>query len=271
MQVHSDNSLATFQNNSSQNKSDQNKPGQIRVGRCVYQNNQRIDPTYSGYEQILVLTKSSKYGSLGPYCLKNEKGQIMENIWQFSKVYQTVPKSVQRYSKYDRTVIWDHPAETHATINPDSNYTLTGEYLKWRNKGINCPYPVRYPVGFNHRHKCLFALQSVNGKIDPTPLDYIQSRINIYVPVYIELVKKEPQFLFLLNKIRTGQNILIIEVDGPHQESLSYYKDKYTANNNFIEGGTMLCTKENLNIMLYDDKHPFGHGYCLAIALTMEL
>ncbi|AEX61932.1 hypothetical protein c7_R1070 [Megavirus courdo7] len=30
----------------------------------------------------------------------------------------------------------------------------------------------------------------------------------------------------------------------------------------------MLVTDENLAIMLHDPKHPFGHGYCLAMALT---
>lgn len=29
----------------------------------------------------------------------------------------------------------------------------------------------------------------------------------------------------------------------------------------------MLITKENISIMLNDTKHPFGHGYCLAMAL----
>ena len=29
----------------------------------------------------------------------------------------------------------------------------------------------------------------------------------------------------------------------------------------------MLITPENLNIMLNDPKHPYGHGYCLAKAL----
>ena len=85
------------------------------------------------------------------------------------------------------------------------------------------------------------------------------------------MVKKEPQFIFLLNKLKAGANLLIIEVDGPHQESLPYYMEKYGAPINFIENGTMLATRENLNIMLEDEKHPYGHGYCLAIALLMEL
>ena len=191
----------------------------------------------------------------------------MENIWQYSKVYSDVPKSKRRYSKYDDTVIWDHPAENHVIKNTDGKQILTPEYLAWRSKGSNCEYPIRYPVGFKHRHKCLFALKSTDEKIDPTPLDYIESRKQIYVPVYINLVKKEPQFNFLKDKLKNGENLLIIEVDGPHQESLGYYRGKYNTGNDFIKNSTMLCNQENLNIMLNDEKHPFGHGYCLAIAL----
>jgi hypothetical protein len=43
-----------------------------------------------------------------------------------------------------------------------------------------------------------------------------------------------------------GENLLIIEVDGPHQEDLQYYKDKYGVSDNFIENGTMLVTKDNI-------------------------
>jgi len=103
--------------------------GQIRVGRCTYNGSQRSDPTFPGFEQILILTKSSKYGSLGPYCLKNEQGQIMECIYQFSKVYKEVPKTEQKYSRWDNTVIWSWPAETHLINN-----TLTKEYLNWRER-----------------------------------------------------------------------------------------------------------------------------------------
>jgi len=53
-----------------------------------------------------VLTKSSAYGSLGPYELRDQLGRTMEGIWQCSKVYPDVPASRQTYSRYDQTVIW---------------------------------------------------------------------------------------------------------------------------------------------------------------------
>lgn len=39
----------------------------------------------------------------------------------------------------------------------------------------------------------------------------------------------------------------------------------------FIEGSTMLANDHNLNIMLNDTKHNFGHGYCLAWTLINDL
>jgi len=181
----------------------------------------------------------------------------MENIWQFSKVYSQVPYSRQTYSRYDSTVIWEYPEEQHIMNNQ-----LTQEYVNWRNKGMYNPYAVRYPVGYNHRHACVCSITDSGERCD-----YITARKKIYLPYYISLVKQTSEFHELKNMLNQGINLLIIEVDGPHQESLEYYKNKYSVSNNFIEGNTMLITPENINIMLNDDKHAFGHGYCLSMAL----
>lgn len=240
----------------------------LRVGRCIYgaPNIPRKDPSYDGFTPIIVLMSGhSPYGELGPYDLKDEDGRIHENIWQFSKVYEKVPKTKQKFSRTTKTIVWDHPAETHI-----KNGELTDEYYAWREKGMNNKYAVRYPVGFQHRHKCLYALaEDEDGNIiTDKKLDYIASRKEIYVKEYCRLVKKKPKFQELKSRLEQGENLLIFEVDGPHQESLQYYKDKYKVGNNFIENSTMLANKENLKIMLNDTKHPFGHGYCLAMALN---
>lgn len=232
----------------------------IRVGRCKYDSNgKRTDPSYPRFTSILVLMRShSEYGCLGPYELKDDQGRIMENIHQFSKCYRRVPKTIQYYSRWDKTVIWDHPAEQHY-----SNNQILQAYWNWREKGMNNPYYVRYPVGFHNMHNCLFAMK--DGSTEK--LDYISARKQIYIPVYCELVKKQEKFFELKNRLENGENLLIIEVDGPHQESLEYYQNEYDVNDNFIENDTMLAIDENLMIMMNDGKHPFGHGYCLAMAL----
>lgn len=233
----------------------------IRVGRRVYDKYGKfVDPTYPGFKQIIVMTSGyGKYAALSPYNLTDDEGCIMENIWQFSKVYETVPKSTQRYSRYDSKVIWSHPTEIH--VDKDGN--LTEEYIAWREKGFHNPYPVRYPVGYNNRHKCICSLKTIYSP----QLDYIEARKEIYLPVYVELVKKEPLFDELKSMLDKGINLLIVEVDGPHQESLPYYIKKYHVEDDFIENHTMLANSTNLDIMLNDPKHPFGHGYCLAMAL----
>lgn len=56
------------------------KTGQIRVGRRIYNRDGTFtDPVFEGFIPIVVLTRSTEYGSLGPYILKNERGEIMEN------------------------------------------------------------------------------------------------------------------------------------------------------------------------------------------------
>lgn len=233
----------------------------IRVGRQKTLYGKPQNPEYSNFTPIVCLTKSSKYGSLGPYCIEIN-GKIFENYWQFSKIYTTVPYSKQRYSRFDPKVIWEHPAETHISLEGEP----TEEYWNWRKKGFENPYPVRYPVGFHHRKNCVSALFEQNPGVFYW-LDYIESRMFIYLSGYIDSVKKEPLFVSLQSRLKQGENLLIIEVDGPHQESLKYYQETYGVDDSFIENDTILCTKKNLDIMLNDIKHPFGHGYCLAWAL----
>ena len=251
----------------------------IRIGRIEYVNKKPIYPSYPGYESIVVMMKShSPWWRLSPYYL-NENGEIMENIWQSSKVYETVPQTTQYYPGNRSRVIWNWKKENHVI---DGELTL--EYFKWRAALRANKYAVRYPVGFHHRHNCLYAIADDNEEnLDDQKsattsgcltnsatlnqcLDYVQSRKKIYIPVYTKLAKKERQFNRLRNKLKY-KNLLIIEVDGPHQESLQYYKDKYKVDDDFIVGHTMAVTENNINIMVNDDKHPFGHGYCLAISL----
>jgi hypothetical protein len=231
----------------------------IRVGR-IKSANETLK--YDGFIPIVVMMSSSPYYSLSPYSLKI-KGKILENIWQFSKVYEEVPASTQTYSKWDSTVIWEHPAETHV-IYSKGGIEMTEEYYAWRKKGMFNEYAVRYPVGFKHRTKCIGSLKN---KDDDQMLGYIDARKQIYLPNYIQAVQKEPQFLELKKLLSKGKNLLIIEVDGPHQESLEYYMKKYGVDEDFIEDNTVLATSKNLNILLNDEKHAFGHGYCLAMAL----
>lgn len=241
--------------------------GKIRVGVCRFEGKKKfpVFPTYEGYTNIVVMTKSySKWSAIGPYELKDDNGRIMENVWQGSKIYQCVPP-ISQTLRGTNQISWQYPYEVHI----DENNNITPEYWVWREKLMNNPYPVRYPVGFQHRSKCICAYAEDDLM---TPLNYIEGRKKIYSPLYIELVKKHPQFEELKRRHLAGENLLIIEVDGPHQESLAYYQEKYGVTDNWIENHTIEINQENLNIMLNDTRHPYGHGYCLAsVLLGIEL
>ena len=237
--------------------------GQIFVGRSIYQMGKWNYPVIKDCEPIVVLsTSQSPWGILSPYCLKDGKGRILENVWQFSKAYAEVPESKQYKNRYTQELIWEYPKEVHVKKNK-----LTREYWVWRKKGMHCEHPVRYPVGYHHRHKCLFALKRKTGQ----RLNYIEARKAIYLPIYMKAVKKEPKFEELVEMVQNGVDVLIIEVDGPHQESSQYYSEKYGTPDNFIKHNCMKASEKNLNIMLEDEKHPFGHGYCLALALISSV
>lgn len=246
--------------------------GVVRVGRCVYdRSGKRTDPSLPNFESIVVLTKSSAYGSLGPYELRESDGTIMENRWQSSKLYPDVPASRQTYSRYDQTVIWNHPAETHAVWKDDPNggigeWQILPAYLKWRKKLQTNKYAVRYPVGYDHRSKCICVMaEDDDGKIIPEPLGVVEGRKQVYVKWYKKLAREKPQFKELQKKVAAGHNLLLIEVDLPRYEALDYYREKYGVAEDLIcPQSTMLATQANLDLMLNDTKYSYGHGMCLA-------
>ncbi len=176
-----------------------------------------------------------------------------------SKLYPSVPTSTQVYSRWDNTIIWNHPAEIHVDTDGNPNDL----YRAWREKGMNAEYAVRYPVGSGTwRKKCICILTD-----DGRRLGLADGRKEVYLKTFAELAKKTARFDELRKRYYAGENLLIIEVDGPHGESLEYYQEKYGVNEDFIVDDTILVNIKNMDIMVSDAAHSFGHGYCLAIAL----
>lgn len=239
----------------------------IKVGRSIWNKNKDYKhPNIPNYTPIVVLTKSSEYGELGPYVLKNKDNQIMENIWQASKVYKETPTVEIPFSqKYKKIVwVWNREIHTDQFNNPNDKYWI------WRDALMNNSDAVRYPVGIAARHSCLYSLHPDINKNNYTPdaqLNYIDARKKIYLPIYTDLVKRCPQFRKLKHKLNQGENLLILEVDGPHYESLKDYKEKYSVHDFINSDNTIDANLENLKILINDTIHPFGHGYCLAAEL----
>lgn len=234
----------------------------IRIGRYTINNKQnKFIPFYKGFTTILI-DYNSEYKDLAPWNLKDNDGKYIENIWQFSKVYEEVHDIRQLLSQQNPEVIWEHGEETHI-----KNNKLTGEYYKWRAKGISHTNPVMNPNGIlkNNKHKYII-MQQKNGTFSE-PLNRVDAIKQLYIPLYCSAVKSHPLFKKLKLKLNSGTKLLIIEKDGPNPELLRHYIGTYKVKPRFFHNKTMEVTRDNINIILEDKLSMFGFGYCLAMAL----
>lgn len=272
--------------------------GQIRIGTRKYNKDDTfVDPKYPGFEPIVCLTASTKYGSLGPYvtrCVEErpEKGSLIENIWHSFKVLPVIPKTRQHVSRHDHTISWEWNETKYVISDPkadpivcQNNHKTCScrvdmvEWIKFHDALAHNPYPVRYPFGFDPEIR-----KSTLGLIPPELVDeyrrnpnfiiklsdllgIAEGRKQVYFRFYIPSVKLQPQYVTLQRKLLEKKNQLIIDVDGPRSESIEYYKETYKVPENWIENDTILWTPENAKTLLYDTKHSCGHTFGLAAVL----
>lgn len=122
---------------------------------------------------------------------------------------------------------------------------------------MNNGYAVRYPNGFHGRHNCLFSLTESNER-----LDYIQARKRIYCGEYARLAPLTPHFKQLKTMLENGQNLQIVEVDGP-DPALSY--PPYDQISPASPG--LVMTEATVRLLVNDPHKPFGHGFVIAALL----
>ena len=162
---------------------------------------------------------------------------------------------------YSTEIAWSWPFEVHYDSKTNQP---TAAYWRWRAAGMACKHAVRYPVGFKHRLKCRgFVLDDSSNTI----LGYIESRKQVYFPMYQKAVQKHPKFIDLQERLRNGENLCIVEVDGPHSESLGHYMKEYGVPASFFKDNTVVIDKTTLEILLNDPLHPFGHGFLYLVVL----
>jgi hypothetical protein len=226
----------------------------------------REPPSVPGFETVVIHTSAKNFGgTLSPYQLKNERGQICENWWQFSKVNKSVTEqniSVSRY--HPEQIVWQHPAEFH--VKDDQ---ILPQYWDWRKKGMNNWYPVRYPNGYEGRKNVLFALwpktpDLVNSRDekDYNRLDYIEARKVIYYGEYARLAPRNAEFQKMQARMQRGRSFLIAEVDGPDPD-LSYPPYNRISRSN----PGLVMNEKTATLLMNDRKKPFGHGYTIACLL----
>lgn len=159
--------------------------GKVRVAKYDFKS--KKTPTTKSYTNILIHVKDD----LSPYTLKDDQDRLMENLWQFSKIYPSVRKQNQTVHRFTSEKGWVWPGETHCIIDanevnptnnpsnpsnnlnnnlinltPLSNIKITNAYWKWRNNGQRFTYPIRYPNGYYGRTDCKSVVLMHEFKLD---------------------------------------------------------------------------------------------------------
>jgi len=215
----------------------------IRVGKYDYKTKKEANTL--GYINVLIHTT----GELSPYTIKDKNGVIMENWWQFHKIWEKVDSIKQPISQYDSRPRWEHPSEVHMIDG-----IPTSAYWKWREKGFAHHRWVRYPNGFKNHGKTKGSMYDKN-----IMLDYIEARKRIYFTKYREIAIQTKQFKELKKMYNKGAKIQINEVDGPTFDVEYPY--------NLCENGSIEMSPRVLLDLINNPKQAFGHGYCLAACL----
>jgi len=227
---------------------EQHQKGKLRVGKYNWRN--KVSPETKGFTNVLVHTEED----LSPYRLKDSDGVIMENYWQFSKIWKTVPAIKQSLSKYQPDIIrWKWPSETHM-VDSSTKPVITPEYWKWRNAGFTNPRWVRYPTGYSN--KCAVFGSVIGSPSNYEIVGYVEARKRIYWQKYRECAVKCDAFADLKKRYLDGENLQIVEVDGPT------YADKYPYN--LVKDSSIEITDSILKALINCPDQNFGHGYCIA-------
>lgn len=229
----------------------------IIVGSYFFNKNTKKweESKWPGYKPIKITVKDQ----LHPYNLRDKYGRIIHNVWEFNKIYQYVPQKTE-YSDNKKTVSYEHNSEIHL-----NNNVLTDEYNNWRQKGLNYHTSVRYPVG--------------NDRSSPKPIAYYDEKTNSYISDeneafkkifldnYLEALKTNHEFNILKTRVNMGENILLLDFEGPRTEDEAYYNQKYGLPLGTIIQNIVGVNMDVLNIFLNDKYRKFAPSYAIAAAI----
>lgn len=202
---------------------------------------------------------------IGPIEFIDSEGEIQEcpifeNYWQGHKVWKKVGKQNQRKTKTvkgvkERYTVWEWPAEIHLDKNKDPNE----KWYRWHDALLTNELPVRRPNG-----KAIpeYAWHYNKKTKKHEKLGLVESRKKIYVSELKKLYKKSPAYKKLLKEFKNGQDMVLIEPDGPWAELYPDGKEvklellkKWISKTNYKEEG-------------HPEKYfPYGHGYVAAMCL----
>lgn len=181
----------------------------------------RVLPKWSGGEGYDVTTGGrSPWKWLSPMLLGpvelpgGYRSMNVENAWQFSKLYPE-----------------------HAI-----NGVPTAAYWDWANRGWLDSWAHRYPMGKGRKPLCSWW----NGEA----LDYIEARKRIYVPLYIEVVRRQRGSLLPSLKAEADRGVLVLrDYDAYDHHALGYSWDD----------------------VINDPDRKMGHAFVLAMMIEGKL
>lgn len=191
-------------------------------------------PVMEGFVNVAIFSSAKGFGSaLSPFVLKNANNEIVENVWQFSKLYPKVTAQ--------NTPQWKHPAETHV----DESNKPTSAYWRWRAKGLQSPVAVRFPNGKGGRSSCIGSVFGQNNEF--VLLGYVDARKKIYCPEMAAAALRTEAFKKIAAMLAEGKNVQLIEYDGPKSPTI--------------------VTEQVIRRELSNTKKPFGHCFVIAALL----
>jgi len=203
----------------------------------------------TGFKNISCWSRgASPWSQLSPFHLGPvEQSLNFENFWHAQKVYERVAEQKQEH--------WKWPAEDHGSPNE--------AWHAWRRALYANPFPVRRPNG---RTVPLYAFW------EGERLGIVEARKRIYIPYLQALYRAHPTYTALLNLVRGGQNVCLIEPDGPLFNmttplTIPVLRDLQAAET--VGDAAKICSAvENIDRKRYA---PYGHGFVIALTLLEDL
>ena len=151
------------------------------------------------------------------------------------------PMTLQDYGDYVCFENWWQSGKKYKGLEHD----ISKEWWKRQTKGKR-----RCQLAKKSGFKVEYASWSEFGN---SKIGYIESRKKVYVPFYEEMVKCRDSIKKLQNLVKSGQNIVVYDFDGPHNEL-----------GPVVEPLTLELLKEKIEC----PKRPFGHGYIVAALIA---
>ncbi len=193
----------------------------------------------------------------------NRTTPIFECFWQGHKVYDEVSGN--------KEFPWIHEVHVQKIGDNYNDYIINDNYFRWSNAVNNSAIPLRRPNGRAIPEFALF---------DGARYGLIESRINIYIKYYQELLRNHSTYKSLLARFCVGENLLIIEPDGP---SPRLFPGGILVDESILAQMVFVSRLEDFAAIVSDDpefctKHgadknkyvPLGHGAVIAITLLED-